>query len=130
MPVLPRIIGRIIGFIPTAVPLFLAWLIMSPVPATSEIYRTPLYRPADVPWFIWLWIVFAIVSDILLCMKKGIHAGLVLGAFPYAAAALVILFTGQGTFPTEILMILSGCILFYILYAVVYYAYHHKADKP
>lgn len=130
MPVLCRIIGRIIGFIPTAIPVCLAWLIMSPMPATSEIYRTPLYRPADVPWFIWLWIVLAIVSDILLCMKKGIPAGLVLGALPYAAAALIILFTEQGTYPTEILLILGGCILFFILYAVVFYVYHHEVNKP
>ncbi|MBQ4353547.1 MAG: hypothetical protein IJC71_01500 [Clostridia bacterium] len=129
MPVLSRILGRIIGFIPTAVPVFLAWLIMSPVPATSEIYRTPLYRPSDVPWFIWLWIVLAVVSDILLCMKKGIPAGLVLGAFPYAAAALVILLTGQGAFPTEIFWILGGFLFFYILYAVVYYVFYHEADK-
>lgn len=84
------VIRKIIGFLPVLIPVYLAWLAMSPVPATSEIYRTPLYRPADVPWFIWLWIVFSVAGGVMQCVDKLTTAGLIVGVLPYAVLAVVL----------------------------------------
>ena len=100
---------------------------MSPAPATSEVYRTPLYRPSDVPWFVWLWLLTAIVSGILLCMKKTIPAGLAVGIIPHIVIAVCAL-----TIEFEIIVAsaLGGMIFFYIIYAICYYTYHRELNKP
>ena len=121
------LIRKIIGFIPALNPAMLAWIIMSPGPATSEVYRTPLYRPDDVPWFVWLWLLAAVVSGVLLCMKKTIPAGLVVGIIPHIVLAVCALST---YFEITVASALGAMILFYVIYALCYYTYHRELNKP
>ena len=121
------LIRKIIGFIPALNPAMLAWIIMSPAPATSEVYRTPLYRPDDVPWFVWLWLLAAVVSGVLLCMKKTIPAGLVVGIIPHIVLAVCALST---YFEIAVASALGAMILFYVIYALCYYTYHRELNKP
>ena len=120
------VIRKIIGFIPSVIAACLALIGMSPVPATSEIYRTPLYRPSDVPLYIWLWLIFAIVSGVLLCMKKTMPFGLAVGVIPHIIVTVSALFTDSGT-PTAVLG--GAMILFYIIYGMCYYVYHREAER-
>ena len=124
------IIRKIIGFIPALNPAVLAWIVMSPAPATSEVYRTPLYRPDDVPWFIWLWLALSIVSGVLLCMKKTIPFGLASGSIPYIILYYIFLTDEWFQGWTEAYIFFGTMIFFYILYAIIYYTYHREADKP
>ncbi len=120
-------IRRIIGFIPVVIPAGLAWLIMAPL-VGSEFYRTPLYRPADVPWYLWLWLAASIASGVLLCYRRLIPLGLITGAAPY----LVILVMGflPATSEAEFLRIFAVCCLtFFLAYAVTYYVYHRTLNK-
>ena len=123
-------VRKIIGFIPALLPMFMAWFFMSPMPATSEIYRTPLYRPDDVPWFIWLWIALSVGSGILLCIRKLLPFGLAAGIIPYIMLFYIFLTTEWFQGWTEAYIFFGAMIFFYILYAIIYYTYHREADKP
>ena len=120
-------IRKIIGFIPVILPALLCWLCMAPL-FGSEFYRTPLYRPWEVPWYAWLWLAASIASAVLLCHRRLIPHGLLLGAAPY----LVILVMGflPQTAEAEFLRIFAVCCLsFFLAYAVIYYVYHRELNR-
>lgn len=118
-------IRKIIGFIPVVIPAGLAWLIMAPL-FGSEFYRTPLYRPADVPWYVWLWLAASVGSGVLLCYRRLIPLGLLLGGAPY----LVILVQSFSSEEAESLRIFAVCgLTFFLAYAVCYYVYHRTLNK-
>lgn len=120
-----NMIRKIIGFIPVILPALLCWLCMAPL-FGSEFYRTPLYRPADVPWYMWLWLAASIASAVLLCYRRLIPLGLLLGGAPY----LVFLVQSFSSEEAEFLRIFAVCCLsFFLAYAVSYYIYHRTLNK-
>lgn len=120
------VIRKIIGFIPALNPAVLALILMSPAPATSEVYRTPMYRPSDVPWFVWLWLILAIAGGILLCMKKTLPAGLAVGILPHIVLTVCVLIADSDISA----FFLGAMTMFYIVYAAVYYTFRREINKP
>ena len=120
-----NMIRKMIGFIPVILPALLCWLCMAPL-FGSEFYRTPLYRPWLVPWYMWLWLAASIASAVLLCHRRLIPHGLLLGAAPY----LVILVQSFSSEEAEFLRIFAVCCLtFFLAYAVIYIFYHRELNR-
>lgn len=119
-------IRKIIGFLPVGFWLIMLYLggadIMNPVNTGWHITKVPLN--------IWIWFGLAVSSGILLCLDEMIPVGLIVGCIPYAYLTIMFLAEGgRNVFP-DILVFPGIFFLFYILYAVCYYTYHHELNKP
>ena len=117
-------IRKIIGFVPVLLPAVLCWIFMTdPMNPMAQ-----GLHPGDVPWYMWLWLAASVGSGVLLCHRRLIPHGLLLGAAPY----LVILVMGflPQTAEAEFLRIFAVCCLtFFLAYAVIYYVYHHELNR-
>jgi hypothetical protein len=122
-------IRKIIGFIPVILPALLCWLCMAPL-FGSEFYRTPLYRPWEVPWYAWLWLAASVASGVLLCFRRLIPLGLFTGAAPYLVILVMSFLPGPPeSFADDTRLFAICCTAFYIAYAVCYYVYHRELKK-
>lgn len=116
-------IRKIIGFIPAALPLVLCWVFMTDLmnPIAKGLH------PVEVPWYMWLWLAASIASGVLLCYRRLIPLGLLLGAAPY----LVILVQSFSSEEAAFLRIFAvSCLTFFLAYAVIYYVYHRTLTRP
>ena len=115
-------IRKIIGFVPVLLPAVLCWIFMTdPMNPMAQ-----GLHPGDVPWYMWLWLAASVGSGVLLCYRRLIPLGLLLGGAPY----LVILVQSFSSEEAESLRIFAVCgLTFFLAYAVCYYVYHRTLNK-
>ena len=119
-------IRKILGFLPVIFWLFILY-----------IGGTDIGNPMNTGWHItdvslnvWIFSGLSVLSGVLLCFDGTIPVGLITGIIPYAYMTIVFLTNGgRNVFP-DILVFPGIFLLFYVIYAVCYYTYHHELDKP
>ncbi len=96
--------------------------------AMETYYLTPYpFRVLlNTPWYMWLWLTASVLSGILLCIRKTLVPGLIVGAVPWIVFSVTVFANQQDP---ELHILPAGFILAYIVYTVCYFVYHHEADK-
>lgn len=108
-------IRKIIGFIPAAFWLFLTvigWIGFDP------------YGPKTIPWGLIILLILSVFSGILLCSKKYLPLGIVIGLIE---GAYLLLYLPAKTMSDRIVPI--SVITFYVIYAVCYFVYNRELKK-
>lgn len=115
-------IRKILGFLPAGF-----WTVMLYFGGIE--FMNPMYtgwRITSVPLNIWVYFGLSVLSGVLLCVKGMIPIGLIVGIIP--GGYLLIGFLAGGLYGgTPVPAMLT---LFYVIYAVCYYTYHHELNKP
>ena len=119
-------IRKILGFLPVIFWMFILYIsgveFMNPMNTGWHITAVPLN--------IWVLSGLSVLSGVLLCFDDRIPIGLIVGIIPYAYLTIMLLVQGgRDVFP-DILVFPGIFFLFYIIYAVCYYTYHHELNKP
>ena len=116
-------IRKILGFLPVGMALFMLFLGGADFDSPDTAWSF-----SNIPPNAWVWFVLSVASAVLLCFDGTVPLGLITGIIPYAYMTIVLLTGGTPVF--EVLSSAGIFLLFYLVYAVCYYTYHHETDKP
>ncbi|MBE6541017.1 MAG: hypothetical protein E7672_01045 [Ruminococcaceae bacterium] len=116
-------IRKTIGFIPAAFVIFLIFALAALDTQISSPYIVHVI--VNTPWYAWLWVLISITSGILLCIKKALPCGLIVGVIPW----IIILIQMLIDHTNSLLNLPVGFITAYIVYAISYFVYHRELNK-
>ena len=119
-------IRKILGFLPAG--FWIVMLYFGGIEFTNPMYTG--WRITAVPLNIWVYFGLSVLSGVLLCFDGMIPPGLIVGIIPYAYMTILLLAQGGSDVFPDILVFPGIFLLFYVIYAVCYYTYHHELDKP
>lgn len=114
-------IRKIIGFLPVGF-----WLVMLFFGGADLDNPDGGWSFANIPWNLWVWFGLSVLSGVLLCFRRMLPIGLMVGIIPNAYLLLTLL---PGGF-SSVLLVPAFLTLFYVVYAVCYYTYHKEVNKP
>jgi len=119
-------IRKILGFLPVGF-----WIVMLYFGGVE--FMNPMntgWHITDVPLNIWIYFGLSVLSGVLLCPDGTVPVGLITGIIPYAYMTILFLAQGGSNVFPDILVFPGIFLLFYVIYTVCYYTYHHELDKP